>query len=79
MTNEMKVLRMNLLGGMNAYVLELGDEELYDTWFAIGVPDEATEEDLESIALDDDEFTSVCSTFARLVKISTGFQSVFRK
>lgn len=65
---EMKTLKMNILGGMDTYIRELGDEELMEPWLMCGVPDEATEDDLEYIAEDLDEFTSVCKLFGKLVR-----------
>ena len=40
------ILKMNLLGGMNAYVENLGDDDATDYWLTFGIPDGATEEDL---------------------------------
>lgn len=64
-----KILAMNLLGGMHDFILnEVGDEEATDTWLTYGVPDEATEEDLEEIARDLSNFKEICSLFGNLVK-----------
>lgn len=66
--NEIKQLRMNIMGGMNAYVLELGDEDLLDYWFTYGLPDEVTEEMLAEYAEDDDIWLSVIQAFAKIVR-----------
>lgn len=65
--NEVKVLKMNILGGMNEYILNLGDEDIWETWIALGVPDAATEDDLEFIATDEETWVEVCRLFGRLV------------
>ncbi len=66
--NEIKVLKMNLLGGMHSYMMHVvQDEDLQDEWLAMGVPDEPSEEDLESIAEDPQEFAEVAHLFGKLV------------
>jgi hypothetical protein len=71
MTNEMITLRMNILGGMNAYILDnVNDEELiYDDWFAVGVPDGATEDDLRTIAEDEELWLDAVKSFARCINV----------
>lgn len=66
--NEIKQLRMNIMGGMNAYVLELRDEDLLDYWFTYGLPDEVTEEMLAEYAEDDDIWLGVVQAFAKIVR-----------
>ena len=66
--NEIKQLRMNIMGGMNAYVLDLGDEDLIDYWFTYGLPDEVTEEMLAEYAEDDDIWIDVVQAFAKIVR-----------
>ena len=66
---EKKILRMNLLVGMNCYIIEhIQDEEDFETWITYGVPDEATEEDLETIAEDDELWRTCCVLFGELVE-----------
>lgn len=65
--DEMLMLKMNLLGGMNAYVRDLGDEEAWDLWITI-VPDEVTEDGLEYIANDQELWTDACVLFGEIVK-----------
>lgn len=66
---EKKILRMNLLGGMNYYIIEhIQDEEDFETWITYGVPDQATEEDLETIAEDDELWRACCVLFGELVE-----------
>ena len=69
MTNEELVLRMNILGGMNTFVIEhIGDEDILEGWLMYGVQDQATEEDLRDIAEDDGYFADVCAYFGEIVK-----------
>jgi hypothetical protein len=69
MTNEELVLRMNILGGMNTFVIEhIGDEDILEGWLTFGVQDQATEEDLRFIAEDDECFADVCAYFGKIVK-----------
>ena len=66
---EKKILRMNLLGGMNYYIIEhIQDEEEFERQITYGVPDEATEEDLETIAEDDELWRACCVLFGELVE-----------
>ena len=45
------------------------DEEIiYDDWFALGVPDEATEDDLRIIAEDEELWLDAINSFARCAK-----------
>ena len=49
--NEIRVLKANILGGMDTYIREaLGDDDVTEWWNAYGVPDGATEEDLMEYA-----------------------------
>lgn len=66
--NEIKVLKMNLLGGMHNYIMHVvQDEELQDVWLTDGVPNEPTEEDLEFIAEDDELFAHTVYQFGHIV------------
>ena len=68
MSNEDLILRMNILGGMNSFVLARGDEDILEDWITYGVQDEATEDDLRAIAEDDDCFADVCEYFAKICR-----------
>lgn len=66
---ELIQLRMNMLGGMNSYVLEqIGDEDITDYWRQEGVPDEADEDILRDIAEDDESWTHICKVFGYCVQ-----------
>jgi len=64
---ERIVLKANLLGGMNSYILGLGDENILEPWLMCGVPDGCTEEELMEIAEDDEEFRRIAKEFAKLI------------
>ena len=66
--DEIKLLRMNIMGGMHSYVLALGDEEIMDEWFAYGLPDSVTEEMLSDYAEDDNIWESVCGEFEYIIR-----------
>ena len=63
-----KEQRIQLLKQMNQYIIDLGDEVVYDGWFSLGVPDEPTEEDYEFIAEDTEHWAFVCNIFGQLIK-----------
>jgi hypothetical protein len=64
--NEEIILKMNLLGGMNTYIREvIGDEDLIDEWDMYGVPNEASEDDLQICAYV--AFAEICAKFGQLV------------
>ena len=66
--NEIKVLKMNLLGGMHDYMMNVvQDEDLQEEWLVNAVPDEPSEEDLEFIAETPYEFEGVVRLFGLLV------------
>lgn len=49
--NEIRVLKANILGGMDTYIREVvGDDDVTEWWNTYGVPDEATEADLMECA-----------------------------
>ena len=67
--NEIKTLKMNLLGGMHSFMMSgVQDEDLQDVWLTYGAPDEPTEEDLESIAEDYEVFSEIARLFGLLVR-----------
>lgn len=65
---ENQVLRANILGGMNTYILDVvGDECITESWLMCGVPDGCTEDELMEIAEDVDDFRSIVKEFAKLI------------
>jgi hypothetical protein len=65
MTNIQKT-RVELLKGMNTYMLQLGNETLLGAWFLTGIPDCPDEEDFEFFATDDNEWNYIVRLFGRL-------------
>lgn len=66
--NELYVLRANLLGGMDAYIRAvIDDEEYLMEWLEMGVPDEANELELMEIAEDEEEFNRISAYFGSLI------------
>ena len=68
-SKEMTAIKVKLLKEMHNYIIEMGDEDIYETWIAICVPDEPTEDDFEYIAENDEEWVYVCKEFGKLVEI----------
>lgn len=65
MSEQLLTLRMNLLGGMNEFVKTSIDSKFYTTilWQSDCIFAEATEEDLEMIASDNEAFKDCVNTF----------------
>jgi len=63
--SDLHILRMNILGGMNEYVRELGDEDLWELWIEI-FPDECDEDELREIATDDELWLDCVKVFANV-------------
>ena len=62
------VLRANILGGMNEYILKcIGDENIHMTWLTGGIPDGADEDEIMEIAEDKAEFERIAYLFGNLV------------
>ena len=64
MFEQILTLRMNLLGGMNEFVKTSIPSKFYvDLWQNDCISAEATEEDLEMIASDNEAFKDCVNTF----------------
>lgn len=63
---EMRNLRKDLVKQMHNYIIDIGDEDIYDIWIMV-MPDEPTDEDFEWFADDVNEFRDLCKTFGKLV------------
>lgn len=64
---ELVECRINLLKQMDEYICDaIGDEEIWEIWIAVGVPDEARDEDYAFIAEDDEMWKGVCVAFGHL-------------
>lgn len=66
--DEIKLLRMNIMGGMHSYVLALGDDKIALEWFGCGLPESVTEEMLSEYAEDDNIWENVCGVFEYIVR-----------
>lgn len=60
--------KIELLKDMHNYILDMGDDLVYDIWIRDGVPDEPDDEIFEFIASDDNEWCEVCALFGKLVE-----------
>ena len=65
---DMTALRIGFLKDMHNYIIDMGDEDIYEIWIEEGVPDEPDEEIFEFIASNDDDWREVCELFGKLVK-----------
>ena len=67
--DENTMLKMNLFGGMTAYVKDELDEEKYRKWLGCAniTATEPTEEDVKRIVLDDNTWKHCCQVFGKWV------------
>lgn len=65
---ELVTTRKRLVEEMHIHIIEMGDEEIWWDWIALGVPDEPTEEDFEWFAENDDEWEDLCKLFGELTE-----------
>lgn len=61
--DEMKMLKANIMGGMNEYIKEQGDDDLWDIWIEV-FPDECSEDELMEMAECDAVWLDVVERFA---------------
>lgn len=66
---EMRKIRLELVHQMHDYIMNIGDEDIYDVWMTECIPDEPCEDDFEWFANDTNEFKEICAVFGRLVHI----------
>ena len=64
---EMIETKKNLLRQMNDYIINLGNEEIWEEWITYGVPDCPSEDDFNFIASNDNDWNEVCNLFGILV------------
>ena len=67
MISEMTMLKANIMGGMNEYIKELGDDDIWDIWIEV-FPDECSEEELMEMAKNDSIWLDVVNRFAYILK-----------
>ena len=59
--------RVATLKAMDTIMRNAEDEQVTMAWLTGGVPDDADDEDYESIAAEDDVYYDICECFSRLV------------
>ena len=65
--DEKTVARTNALKAMHLLASHFNDEELESAWTSFGVPDGATDEEIEEIAGPEETFEACADLFAKLV------------
>ena len=69
MTDEKTMLKANMLGGMNDYMLEYcNDENVLNMWFTYVVPDGCDEDELMELAESDELFCDCVNAFAHCLR-----------
>lgn len=68
MNRDLQIIMMNMLGGADSFIREYGDEEVLMPWLMCGVPDGSTEEDLEWLSEDLDNFADIMECFCRRLR-----------
>ena len=70
MVNEIKILKANIMGGMNEYIKELGDNDIWEIWTEV-FPAECSEDELMKMVEDDGVcWLNVVERFAYCCKIA---------
>ena len=67
-SSEIKMLRANIMGGMNEYIKGQGDDDLWSEWIEV-FPDECSEEELMEMAESENIFREVTSHFEYLIRV----------
>lgn len=67
--NNSTQLKANILGGMNEYILNMGDEDILDFWWEYGLPNECDEDTLMEIAEDEGLFASISIIFGNILSV----------
>ena len=66
--SEMIKTKMNLLQQMHNFILNIGDEEIYEEWVTSCVPDEPSEDDYEFIASNETLWDEITEKFIQIIK-----------
>lgn len=66
--SEMIKTKMNLLQQMHNFILDIGDEEIYEEWVTSCVPDEPSEDDYEFIASNETLWNEITEKFIQIIK-----------
>lgn len=67
MISEIVMLKANIMGGMNEYIKEQGDDDLWDFWITV-FPDECSEDELMEMAENDSIWFDVVNHFNECLK-----------
>ncbi len=67
--SDIIILRANIMGGMNEYIREIGDEDIWELWIEV-FPDECSENELMELAEDENIWLDVVQRFAYCCKIA---------
>lgn len=62
-----RMKRIESLCNMHCMMMEADDEEIYYDWITVGVPDEPSKYDIESIADNENDYNEVRRVFANLL------------
>ena len=60
--------RARVLKILNDLILDTGDEDIFERWFMLGIPDGATESDYREIASYTDSFFEILDNFIKIYK-----------
>lgn len=64
--NNVTKVKEQLLRDMHNMMLHMNDEDAYMHWITLGVPDEPSDDDFESIAEDEEEFNEVVNWWYKI-------------
>ena len=70
--SDVVIMREEILRDMNNSILATGDEDIFDVWFSVGVPDMCDDETYTEIAEDEEEYNRIKKVFNRLMAESEG-------
>ena len=59
--------RIAALNQCHEDIINLGDEEAYEWWIAMGVPDEPSRDDFKYIAKNDDEYEDTLQLYKKIM------------
>lgn len=62
------VEKIKILKQLDNCIKDFGDEEAWLEWITIGVPDEATEEQLKEIVEDEEAYEEILNAFIKIKK-----------
>lgn len=66
--SDLIITRAEILGWMDKYIRNIGDEDILDWWLQEGIPDESSFDDLLEYAADEDVWNLIADCFASICK-----------